>query len=770
MDISSKRLASRGVPSAPEAVRPAADERRAASGQPLARVEDWRLICGAGRFVDDFLPQDCLHLEFIRPFEQAGAITAVNTSAAAGMPGVVAVFSGADVAACGVAAVNPLLAPDGIAPFELLSSTHHRAPGQAIAAVVATSRLAALDAAEAVSYRLHREAPADLPSFQGSWGSVEPARFAAAAHVIEIEIAHALVAPATLEPRASLAEPYGDGLVLHLATQTPHRTQTDLASVLRLDAAKIRVVAPDVGGAFGGKASLTPEDAMVAFAALRLRRPVKWRATRSEEFLTATRGRGARSRGRLALDAKGKFLAVEADFAFPLGHWWPYSAAAPANNAARIVPGPYRITDVASRVTARARPMAAVNIYRGAGRPEAAMLLERLIDEAAAVTGIDPVSLRMRNFAPPSRQRKTAAGCLLDTGDYGALLLKLVNHAGYAALKRQRAARRRKGEIVGIGIASYVEPCGQGWESGTVGLDRLGAIIAATGTSAQGQGRETAFAQIVADALGVAPAEVAVRHGDTETTPLGIGALASRSTAIGGSAIRKAALAFLALARRQAGDVLGAPEAMVEVSRTGVSIPGGGLCAAKALTWAELAACMDAPARPDGLVLAADTVFEASREAWASGAVLALISIARETGELLIEKLFWADDAGEVINPLLVEGQLVGGMAQGFGEAMMERLVFSEGGELITGSFQDYALPRAEDVPKLEIIKASTRSAANPLGVKGVGEAGCIGVPAAIVNAAVDALRPFGTKHLNMPLTSEKLWRAIRGMEGLAEQ
>jgi carbon-monoxide dehydrogenase large subunit len=548
-------------------------------------------------------------------------------------------------------------------------------------------------------------------------------------------------------------------LSVHLQTQTPHRARRDLARILGLDISHIRVIAPDVGGAFGGKASLAPDEAMVAFAALKLGRPLRWNATRSEEFLAATRGRGAVSRGRLAVDAEGKFLAIEAEFAFPLGHWLPYSAAAPANNAARILPGPYRINAAYVASTAQAEARAAVNIYRGAGRPEAAMLLERLIDEAAAVLDMDSVRLRRRNLVKGSRRHVTVAGAAVDSMRPAHLLATLCARADYATLRRRQKTRRRKGEVTGIGVALYIEPCGQGWESGRVGIDPEGRIVAATGTSAQGQGRETAFAQIVADVLGVPPAAITLRHGDTALSPEGIGALASRSTAIGGSAMRLAAENFLALARDRAASLLNVPKGVIAV--TGEGFWAGG----NRVTWHELAGAAQEK-HPDGLALAADAIFETAREAWASGAVLASVAIARETGELRIEKLVWVDDAGTIVNPLLVEGQLIGGMAQGFGEAVMERLAFSPAGELITGSFQDYALPRAADVPEVEIIKVATPSRANPLGVKGVGEAGCIGVPTAIVNAAVDALRPFGVTHLDMPLTSEKLWRLIRGAEG----
>lgn len=733
---------------------------------PAPRVEDHRLITGAGTFVDDLEPEGCLHLEFFRSPEKPGRIAAFDIDAARAMPGVVAVLTGADVANCGAAPVNPLVALENPPPFELLAGDILRAPGQAVAAVIATSRLAAVDAAEAITCRINRQAGeagvgTEKAGLGVEWGEATPSLFDGAAHVVSVEIRHPLLAPAALEPRACLAEPRDDGLVVHAATQTPHRLRDDLATVLGVIPAKIRVIAPDVGGAFGGKASVTPEEALVAFAALRLGRPVKWRASRSEEFLSATRGRGAMARGRLALDARGRFLALDAEFAFPLGHWWPYSAAAPTNNAARILPGPYRIPAVHVRARAEAAAAPAVNIYRGAGRPEAAMLLERLVDEAAAKLGFDAARLRRLNFRRATTPGRTVAGLRLDSADHGRLLRIAGARSDLAGLKRDRAKARRRGGIFGIGIASYVEPCGQGWESGTVGLDAEGRIVGATGTSAQGQGRETAFAAIVGEALGLPAEVITIRHGDTARTPAGIGALASRSTAIGGSAIRKAALMFRNRALKEAGEKLGLPLEGLVLDRDGIAATGS----FHRISWRELAAG-DISVLADGLHLAARTRFSVKHEAWASGAVIAAVSLDRETGELRVERLVWADDAGNIINPTLAEGQLIGGMAQGFGEAMMEQFAFSPAGELITGSFQDYAIPRAADVPPVEIVKAGIPSKANPLGVKGVGEAGCIGVPAALVNAAVDALRPFGVMHLDMPLTSEKLWRLIRGAKG----
>jgi len=524
-----------------------------------------------------------------------------------------------------------------------------------------------------------------------------------------------------LEPRAALAayDIGSDLLTVWLSTQTPHRARADLAAILGRSEASIRVVAPDVGGAFGGKASLYPEEAAVALAALRLQMPVKWTATRSDEFLSATQGRGSTLHGELALSASGRMLGLRARACAPLGHWMAYSAVVPARNATRILPGPYRIPAVDLSAEGRHDPHAPVGIYRGAGRPEAAMLLERLADMAARRLNMDPAELRRLNLLPDSEfPAKLPAGGALDSGQYVGLLDDALALSGYAERRRRNEARRRQGEVCGIGIGFYVEPCGQGYESAALRHDGSGRFTVSTGSTAQGQGRETAFAQILADALRVRPEAIRVVHGDTSLCPVGVGALASRSTAIGGSAI------------------------LMAVDRLADSL--GGLPVGD---WS------DAPAHE------VSVVYEAPGEAWSSGCCVAAIRIDRDTGVLTIESIIWVDDAGTVVNPMLVEGQLRGGLAQGLGEALMERIVYDADGQLLTGSLMDYAVPRAEDIPPVTLASRVTPSPSNLLGAKGVGEAGCIGVPAAIVNAAIDALAPFGVRHLDMPLTPEKLWR-----------
>ncbi|MBI1245524.1 MAG: molybdopterin-dependent oxidoreductase [Alphaproteobacteria bacterium] len=695
-------------------------------GASLPRVEDDRLLRGKGRFVSDLRPRDCLHLVFVRAVMAPARLVRVDARAGGSLPGVRLVLTGADTAGLGKAAVNALV--DGLADanWPILARDRVEAVGQPIALVVADTLAQAQDAAEAVIVDCEPfQESAPVPSFAQEWqhGDVDAA-FAQAAHVVRVELEYPRVAPMALEPRAAIAHWHAgeSALSLWLSTQTPHRARSDIAAILGLDEAAIRVVAPDVGGAFGGKASLYPEEAGVALAAMRLDRPVGWTATRSEEFLAAAHGRAQKLSGELALAADGRFLALRAEVDAELGHWLTYSAVVPARNAMRILPGPYKIDAVHLRARGHRSMRAPLGIYRGAGRPEAAMLMERLVERAARTLGTDPIVLRRANtHAPADLPQHLPAGGRLDRSDFAELLEMVQRTADYPRLRAHALRRRAEGAVCGIGIALYVEPCGQGSESATLAHDGAGRFTLATGATAQGQGRETAFAQIAADVLGVAPEAVTVVHGDTAATPAGIGALASRSTAIGGSAVYEAA-------RR-----------LVEIA--GSTLARG---------WAAAPACKTA------------VRYMAPEEAWASGACIASVEIDRDTGVPAIERIVWVDDAGVVVNPMLVDGQLRGGLAQGLGEALMERIVYDAQGQLLTGSLMDYAVPRASDIPPVTLLSCPTPSAANSLGAKGVGEAGTIGVPAAIANAVLDALVPFGVECLDFPLRAETIWRAMQ--------
>lgn len=692
-------------------------------GAPRARVEDAPLLIGRGRFVDDRAPPGCLHLAFARSQVARGRVRSLEVQRARASHGVLAVLTASELGAIGPIPVNVSMLEVRVPQRRVLASADVRYVGEPLAAVVATTREAAADAAECIEIEIDAEPPrvgaqgGSEAAFTHEWRSGDvAAAFAAADEVVQARIAQPLVAAAPLEPRAMLAQwdAAAHELTVWVASQAPHRLREHLARLLGLDPARVHALSADVGGAFGSKASLYPEEVVTAWTARHLARPVKWIASRGEDLLSASHGRGAVLHGELALKRDGTFLGLRAELAFPLGAWMPFSGAVPAWNAGRILPGPYAVANVAIRTRGVPTDTAPVGIYRGAGRPEAAALMERLVDQAACAIGLDAAALRRRNLLPAARlPGRTPTGETLDSGDYAKLLDLALGLADYPALCRDRERRRAAGELYGIGIGFYVEPCGRGAESARVRLEAGERAVVASGTSPQGQGHATTFAQIAADALALPFENITVVQGDTRRAPPGIGALASRSTAIGGSAVLEAA-------RR-----------VRERAQRGEPLP-----------------------------IEESVHYAAPGEAWSAGCCLAALSIDADTGEIRIERFAWADDAGRIVNPLLAHGQLWGGFAQGLGQALMERLVHDAEGQLLTGSFMDYAVPRAADVPPVAFATLETASRANSLGAKGVGESGAIGVPAALLNAALDALAPRGVRQIDFPLTAESLWRA----------
>lgn len=675
---------------------------------------DERRLRGGGRYVADFAPDGCLHVAFARSPHARAKLRGASVAAARAIPGVAAVYTGEDVRGLdGIEVSRPF---EGIVvpPHPLLSQGEVYAVGEPTAAAIAASAEAARDAADLIEFDVDVLDAVSGPdparvAYRRSWssGNVE-AEFAGAHKVVRVRVEQARLAAAPMETRATLAMPDADGVRVWTSTQAPYRVRTDIARVLGLAETRVRVVAPDVGGAFGAKGATYREDVFVAWAALRLACPVKWVAGRGEDFLSTQHGRGSIGEAELALGADGRFLGLRASIVCELGSVMSNSSAITGFNYARILPGPYKVRALRVDLEGRLSDTATVSIYRGAGRPEAAFLMERLADSAARALDMDPAEIRRLNFVSPADMPWTSpTGAMLDTGDYRALLDKLLVHSGYVALRAEVAKRRAAGERVGIGLASYVEPCGRGLESARVRLDPDGRVTAWTGATSQGQGRERAFARIVGAELGMPADRVDVRHGDTADLPTGVGALASRCTGIGGSAIARAARR----ARAEGGD--------------------------------------------------ATEVYESAGEAWSCGSCLAVLRIDADTGEPTLERLVLADDAGRIVDPAGAEGQLQGGIAQGLGQALLERIAYDDAGQLLTGSFLDYAIPRAADFPAPELMQTETPTPLNELGAKGLGETGCIAVPPAIVNAALDALSGDGVTHLNMPLTAPALWRAM---------
>jgi len=702
---------------------------QAGSTAEFLRVEDPALLSGQGRFVGDIRLPGLAHAVYVRSPHAHARLLSLDLAAAQEQPGVLAVLGPRDFTGLRQPRVNRLLAEMRLPEAELMPSDRVLAVGAPVALVLAESLEQAQAAADLVVADYadlppaldHDEAAPNLyenvPGNLALRSEFQTGQLPASAATAQAHIELPRVAPAPMEPRASLMswQSTSGSLQAWMSTQTPSRAREDLALCLSLPLERVQVIAPDVGGAFGGKASVYPEDLLLAWASRRLQRPLLWQSTRSEDLLSATHGRAARLQGSLWVDTQGRMQGLQAELRFALGHWLPYSAAAPLRNACRILPGPYRVPAQQVQGEGRLSNAAAVGIYRGAGRPEAAILMERLVDEAATHSGIDPLQLRLLNlWAPQDLPADWPNGQRLDSCDLPALLLRAAELFDYAGRRVQQAQRQATGEIVGIGMAVYIEPCGQGFESVRLTAQADGRFLLATGATAQGQGRETSYALIAAQVLGCALDKITVLHGNTATCPAGIGALASRSTAIGGSAVLKAA------------------QRLQQETKEGAALPH-----------------------------TVELFHEVAHEAWAAGCVMLTLRIDRDTGSPTIEDLVWVDDAGHIVSPELVHGQLLGGLAQGLGQALMERLVYDDNGQLLTGSLMDYALPRAEDLPSVRLASLPTRTAANALGAKGVGEAGCIGLPAALLNAAHDALRPLGVQQLDFPLSAERLWRAM---------
>ncbi|NKX43181.1 xanthine dehydrogenase family protein molybdopterin-binding subunit [Roseibacterium sp. KMU-115] len=692
-----------------------------AVGAPLPRREDPTLLKGAGRYTADIRLDNPLHIAFLRSPVAAGRIRSIDASEALAAPGVAAVLTGADLPPNPPPDLLPVLEIEATLPFPMLARDRVTAVGEPVAAILADSPARAADAVDLVMLEIDEaELPEPRRIARKRWQAGDAARaFAAAAHVVEVETVHPRVAPSPMEPRgvAIRYDAETEGVTIFHSTQTPHRTKSDVTRILQLDPDRVRVVAPDVGGGFGMKGFAYPEEVFAVWAALHLRRDVRWIATRSEEFLSAAHGRGLTSRGRLALDADGRFLGLEARIEAPLGNWATGTALMPAYNAARILPSGYVIPALDIAAEAHAHPLPSVGIYRGAGRPEANVIIERLIEEAAAATGLDPVEIRKRNLLPAEAMpHDTATGNRLDSGDYAAALDAFSAAADLDSLRARRDAIRAGGGIAGLGVAFYVDPSAHGWEYARVTLNADGTAHIATGATQQGHGRLTAFSQIASDALGIPIEAISLEAGDTGSVKEGIGAVGSRATAIGGSALMEACAKAKAL------------------------VEGG------------------AP-----LPVTAESKYEVAGQAWAFGAYAALVQIDPETGVARLLRAHAHDDTGVMVNPVQVEGQIRGGFAQAVGETMLEAIVLDGDGQLLTGSFMDYAMPRAGDIPWLTLSHSETPSPMNPLGAKGVGEAATTGAPAALINAITDAFRPTGKAPPQMPFSPSRIWAALNG-------
>jgi carbon-monoxide dehydrogenase large subunit len=754
-------------------------------GRPLKRTEDPRLITGHGQYVDDIALPGLAHLAFLRSPHAHARVVAVRAGAARRAPGVICVATAADLPPLGPLPFMATLPGLKQAACPYLAGPVVDCTGVPVAAVAAESAALARDAAELIEVEYEPVPPvADperalepgAPLVHGELGTNEAFRwplrggdvegaFARAAHVVAVRLDHSRLAGAPMEPRGVLArhDPGSDELTLWLTTQNPFLSRADLAVVLGFPEHRLRVIAPDVGGGFGVKGPLYREEVVAAVLARQLGRPVRWMSSRTEDLLTTIQARAAVSEAEAAVTAEGEVIGLRGRAVFDLGaHLLSLSLVPPMSHSTHIF-GPYRIQNAELLSVGAYTNTAPTGPYRGSGRPVGVYLIERLMDEAARATGLDPVEIRRRNFvAPEAFPHKTPFGVAYDSGNYARALDRVVELADYARLRREQAAARRRGEIVGIGLAAYVESTNVlGWESGLVRVERSGAVTAITGSSPHGQGHETTFAQIVADQLGVAHADVVVRHGDTLGAPQAIGTFGSRSAGLGGSALAQAAAEVREKGRRLAARLLEASPEDLQLVRGGFQVKG---MPERIAGWARIG---EFAHRGTGLPpqetpgLESTVFFRQDHPSWSFGAGLAVVRVSRDTGQVRLERFVAVDDCGNAINPLLVEGQIVGGFAQGLGQALLERVAYGEDGQLLTGTFMEYAIPRADDMPELVVDRTVTPSPLNPLGVKGVGEGSACVAPPAIVNAVVDALSPFGVRHVDMPLTAEKIWRAI---------
>jgi carbon-monoxide dehydrogenase large subunit len=734
----------------------AAVSTRRLVGAPAGRREDARILRGRARYLDDIgLPRQA-HAAFVRSVHARARVTAIRAPESA--QGVVAVLTTADLGER--AGRFPVQAPEGATVADVghpvLAGDEVRYVGEPVALVVAESRALAEDAAELVEVDYEPLDPVVDPragepvlQWSGSGGDVEGA-FARAAHVVRGRYALPRLVAAPIETRGAIAahDRGTDRLTVWCSAQDPHRPLAQLSHILDRPDDTIRVVVPDVGGAFGSKGVIGAEVAAIAIATIDLGRPVKWAEDRLENFQAAYQGRGMESEVELALDAQGRMLAIRARLWADLGAYLYSTSAIPPHTAAMLMCGTYDIRAAQVDLVGGRTNKAPTGPYRGAGRPEAAYFVERVVDDAARALGIDPVELRRRNLVR-AFPHATPLGWTYDSGDYERCLDLAVELAAGAAPSAGSAVR-------GTGVAMYVERAGGMWESAEATVEPSGRVVIRSGSSPHGQGHETTFAQIAADQLGVPIGDVLLRFGDTDVVPRGVGTFASRSTAMGGSAIVLALDRIVARAHRLAADLLGADEDAVAWDDGRFLGPGG-----RVISLRDVAAAAYEPARvPRG----ADVGLHGSARfrsplLFSSGAYVATVEIEPETGILHVVHLTGVDDGGTIVNPLLAHGQVVGGIAQGLGECLVEEAVYDETGQLRTASFADYSLLTAAEMPPLAIGDVQTPSPHNPLGAKGLGEGGAIGSLAAVANAVAAAL---GGRHVDPPYTADKLWRALR--------
>lgn len=761
---------------------PAMQTTRAGSilGHAVRRREDPRLVSGAGRYVDDIHPSRCLHAAFFRSPVAHAKISSIDIEAARSLPGVVAVFTASDLNL--PATVGFPMVPAGFARPPL-AEDRVRFVGEAIGLVLAEDRETAVDAAHRVNVDFDTLAPIVDPedALRGGGGLLFPGQesnvaghfesgsradvLAEADVTVKARFVNQRLAPIPMEPESIVVIPEEGRLTVWVTNQTPFGLRTAIASSLGVDEGTVRVVVPDMGGGFGAKAGARPELIVTAAAARKLQRPVKWVETRSENLVAMTHGRGQVQYVEIGATRDGRVVGLRAHVVADVGAYPAIAVILPFLTG-QMSSGVYQIPAIAYEahcVVTNTTPMAA---YRGAGRPEAAAMVERAMDMLATELAIDPAEVRRRNFIPPdSFPHKTAGGATYDSGEYLRAMEAVLELSRYTELREEQARRRASGARLqlGVGLSVYVEVTAEGIgpEWGAVGIEPDGGVIVRCGTTSFGQGHETSLAQIAAEQLGVPLDSIRVVHSDTDAVRMGHGTVGSRSMQHGGSAVHQAAVRVRSKARDLAAHLLEAdPQDIVFTSGSvGVAgVPG------RMLNWAALsAAASDTSRLPEGMEpgLSAESEFGGGGS-YPFGAHVAVVEVDTETGDARLVAFFAVDDCGRMINPLLVEGQIHGGIAQGVGQALLEEVPFDSDGNPRAGSLLDYAIPSIGEIPRVITEATETPSPNNPLGAKGVGESGTIGSTPAVQNAVVDALSHLGVRHIDMPLTPERVWTAIQ--------
>jgi aerobic carbon-monoxide dehydrogenase large subunit len=750
-------------------------------GKSVKRIEDLRLIQGQGVYLDDLKLESPLHMMVVRSSRAHARIRAIDSSEAQALPGVVAVIISKDVAHLsrlpgdipkgGLAVNHPLLAEDIV-----------RYVGEPIAVVLAESKMTAEDAALAVMIEyedltavvnplealldktlLHSELGTNVayqnPTKLGDPDSV----FAKAYKIVGATIVNQRVAPASMEGRGIAAKWDGETLTIWSSTQNPHDLRDDLATALELSKDAVRVITPDVGGGFGAKIATYSEDVLVPFLAKHYSRPVKWVESRSENFLSMAHGRDQIADLEVACDEDARVLGLRGRFLADLGAYLVKCTAEVPTWGLPMMQGPYQyLQHFDYELVEVYTNKVPVTAYRGAGRPEATFFLERLMNIVASAFGLDPAEVRRRNFIPPEAFPYTSvAGAEYDSGEYEKALEMLLEKANYQRLRQEQRESRKQGRHVGIGLATYVECCAFGWERATVRVNQNGTATVFTGTSPHGQGAATGFAQIVAEQIGVDIEKIEVIHGDTKKIRTGQGTSGSRTLAVGGSAILGAAQKVREKLFALAAHVLEASPSDLELIPGNIHVRG---VPTKKVSIQELAnLAYDEKQLSENFEkgLEENSKFDIKSATSPFGAHLCVVEIHAATGEVEILEYICVDDCGVVMNPLLVDGQIHGGIAQAIGQALYEQVLYDDYGQNVSSSLMDYILPKAHLLPSYQTHRMVTPSPTNPLGVKGIGEAGTIGGTPAVANAVIDALEPLGIKHLDMPFWPQKLWQAM---------